>query len=187
MGRDNENKVVMLPKDTNLQRANFQNKAYAEKALGVVKVKNGYAIRCTPENRAYVETQIYPTTATLIGELVALDTNNADMYFVNGVPDSIEQGTLYDALANSTLQWKCKPLYKRRGVTRFTSTWTVLVPKGQKPNRTTCTICHDNEAYHIQIGKIDKPIKTTMWDDVNSSIVNPDHNNTYESAFYWGA
>ena len=115
------------------KKACCHNKALGDKALGIVRVRDGYAIRCAANHRATIETTIYPAQAHLLGDLIRLNTDDADEYLITGVPDDIEMETLYNLLANSTMKWRCKPKGKRREMTRFTSTWNVLSLKGSPP------------------------------------------------------
>ena len=96
IGRDPTDRIVALPRDTTLQKACFINKSLGERALGVVKVRQGYAIRCGLANRPGIEAHIAPEQAKLLGEQIKnLDTKTAHQYYVSGVPDTVDQKALY--------------------------------------------------------------------------------------------
>ncbi len=87
-----------------------------------------------------------------------LDHTNAQEYVITGLPDSVDRIGLHQALAKSRLAWSCKPLFPKRGVNAYTSTWHVLAPKGRPPAIRTCTLICRMERANIQIN-IDKKTK----------------------------
>ena len=80
----------------------------------MVITKNGYGAHCLYDNRAAVETLIYPATAALLGELINLDKENATTYLVKGFEDVYTKDEVFDNLKRA-MGWGCEPIRPLRG------------------------------------------------------------------------
>ena len=151
--RDKRNTMVPLPRTMTFAQATAATHQLGQPGLGVVITKNGYGARCLHDNRAAVEAQLFPATASLLEDFIALDEDNAQTFLVKGFEDTYTKDEVYDILKRS-LGWGCKPVRPLRGSAWGTTDREVLAPA--PPARNSCHLLRGHRSMTLGIHKQEK-------------------------------